>query len=107
MKISKELFIKSIENIQKQHEQESKFSDSVNEYFSQDVDSSLPRNYVLDSLVEMLQLHFNDNHSHSWIEYYLWELDFGKNYQEGRVKINDKDFELKTPTQLYELLITQ
>ena len=78
MNISKDTFVKAIKNIEKQHRIESDFSLAVNTYFSEDVDNSLPRNYIVDSLVEILQQHFKDEHSESWIEYYLWELDFGK-----------------------------
>lgn len=104
MKISKQTFIECINNIKKQYERDSIFSDAVNNYFDQDLDNSLPRNYILDSLVKILQQHFNDENAHSWIEYYLWELEFGT--KDGNVKIENKPFELKTPEQLYNLLIT-
>lgn len=102
MKISKKTFITAIENIQKQYDQEIKFSEAVNAYFSQDVDNSLPRNYVVNSLVEILQQQFNDENANSWIEYYLWELDFGK--KDLKVEINGEPYPLKTPNDLYNLL---
>lgn len=104
MKISKSSFIKAIENIEKQHRQEQAFSRAVNNYFSQDVDNSLPRNYVVNSLVEILQKHFNDDHKESWIEFYLWEIDFGKITEGYNVYIKGEPFELKTPSDLYKLL---
>lgn len=103
MEISKETFIEAINNIEKQYKTEVEFSKAVNKYFSQDVDNSLPRNYIVDSLVKILQEHFKDEHSESWIEYYLWELDFGK--KESKIKVKDKPFILKTPKNLYDLLL--
>lgn len=102
MKISKETFIEAINNIEKQHKIESNFSLAVNKYFSQDIDNSLPRNYIVDSLVKILQQHFKDEHSESWIEYFLWELDFGK--KESKITVKGKPFVLKTPEDLYNLL---
>lgn len=105
MKISKETFIEAINNIEKQHRIESNFSLAVNTYFSEDVDNSLPRNYIIDSLVKILQQHFKDEHANSWIEYYLWELDFGK--KDAKIKIHDKPFVLKNAEHLYNLLNLQ
>ena len=105
MKISKETFVKAITNIEKQYRIESNFYLAVNTYFSEDVDNSSPRNYIADSLVEILQQHFKDEHSESWIEYYLWELDFGK--KDSKITIHNKPFALKTPEHLYNLLNLQ
>ena len=102
MKISKDTFIEAINNIEKQHRIESDFSLAVNKYFSQDVDNSLPRNYIVDSLVKILQQHFKDEHSESWIDYYLWELDFGR--KDAKITVKSEPFILKTPEDLYKLL---
>ena len=102
MEISKETFIETINNIQKQSKIESDFSLAVNTYFSEDVSNSLPKNYILDSLIKILKEHFKDNHSNSWIEYYLWELDFGKN--KSKLTVDNKPFTLRTPEHLYNLL---
>ena len=40
-----------------------------------------------------------------WIEYYIWELDWGKNWQEGMVTEKDgTDVPLKTLKDLHSLL---
>lgn len=105
MEISKETFIEAINNIEKQNKIETEFSLAVNAYFSEDVDNSLPRNYIVDSLVKILQQHFKDEHSNSWIEYYLWELNFGKN--DSKITVHNKPFILKNPEHLYNLLTLQ
>ena len=102
MEISKETFIEAINNIEKQSRIESDFSKAVNNYYNEDVDNSLPRNYIVDSLVKILQQHFKDEHYQSWIEYYFWEIDFGK--KDSKVTIDNKPFILKTPEDLYNLL---
>lgn len=102
MKITKQTFVEAINNIEKQYRAESKFSEAVNAYFCDDVDNSLPRNWVVNSLVKILQQHFNDEKAESWIEYFCWEIDFGK--EEAKVKVNGKPFTLKTAEDLYKLL---
>ena len=46
----------------------------------------------------------NDNNSNSWIEYYLWELDFGRNWKKGIIKTKSIDFKLQSPSHLWDLL---
>ena len=59
-------------------------------------------------LVEILQAATNDKHSNSWIEYWIYELEFGKKYKHGSVTNADKSIiDLSTSEKLYEFLITQ
>lgn len=103
MEIKKEVFVDAINNIEKQYTSERNFSTAVNNYFCDDVANSLPRNYVIDSLVKILQQHFNDETKYSWIEYYLWDLDFGRN-KSSAITVNNKKFVLNNPESLYDLL---
>lgn len=41
----------------------------------------------------------------SWILYYCWDLNFGKEYRKGNVTIDGEEFPLYTPEGLYNLLI--
>jgi hypothetical protein len=45
------------------------------------------RNVIYNALIDILEDVTNDNAG--WIEYFLWELDFGK--ENWRLKIYDKD----------------
>ncbi|NCN86754.1 hypothetical protein GW932_02885 [archaeon] len=101
---SKDLFIKTIDEIEKQHRHDFKCSEAFRVILPNDYVSNYANHWLQNQLVKILQLAMNDNHKHSWIEYYMWELDFGLKYTKGCVKIHNKDFELKTASDLWDLL---
>ena len=101
---SKELFIETINEIEKQHRHDSKCSEAFRVILTNDYISNYANHWLQNQLVKLLQIAMNDNHKHSWIEYYMWELDFGSKYSKGCVKIQNKDFELKTASDLWDLL---
>ena len=69
----------------------------------------LPDNhYLTNILIRILQEEFKDKTAHSWIEYYCYELDFGR--ENWRLKARDenkKEIPLSNPEQLYNLLISK
>ncbi len=75
--------------------------DSLSDTFSCDffVDLTAP---LLDETVDLLSLHFKDKEN--WIDYWMWELDFGEKYEQGMVHIEGKEVPLKTIKDLYNLL---
>lgn len=40
-----------------------------------------------------------------WIMYFCWEKDFGREYHDGDVTIDEEEFPLETAEDLYDLLI--
>lgn len=101
---SKELFIETINEIEKQHRHDSKCSEAFRVILPNDHISNYANHWLQNQLIKVLQIAMNDNHKHSWIGYYMWELDFGLKYYKGCVKIHDKDFKLKTASDLWDLL---
>jgi len=101
---SRNLFIETINEIEKQHRHDSKCSEAFRVILPNDYISNYANHWLQNQIVKVLQLAMNDNHKDSWIEYYMWELDFGLKYSKGCVKIKGKDFELKTASDLWELL---
>lgn len=101
---SKDLFIETINEIEKQHRHDTKCSEAFRVILPNDYISNYANHWLQNQLIKVLQLAMNDNHSHSWIEYYMWELDFGLKYSKGFVQIQKKDFELKTASDLWDLL---
>lgn len=101
---SKDLFIETINEIEKQHRHDSKCSEAFRVILPNDYISNYANHCLKNQLIKVLQLAMNDNHNHSWIEYYMWELDFGLKYSKGCVKIQKKDFELKNASDLWDLL---
>ncbi len=55
-------------------------------------------------VVDLLKVIFDDDND--WIEYYLYELDYGKKYYDGIVTFKNKIVKLATAEDLYELLMT-
>ena len=103
--MTKELFIESIEQLQKQYEHDLKCSEAFRVILPHDYLSGYDNSKLQEQLVKILQVEMNDEGDHSWIEYYIWELDFGKDFKDGCVMIDKQPFELKTPSDLWELLL--
>lgn len=101
---SKELFIETIDAIKKQYLHDSKCSKAFQTILPNDHISSYVNHYLENQLVKILQIVMNDNPKDSWIEYFIWELDFGSKYSKGSVKIQGKNFKLKTASDLWDLL---
>ncbi len=102
--ITKELFISSIEEMKKQYEHDRKCSEAFKVILPHDYVSSYDNHILTNQLIGILQEATNDNHSESWIEYYMHELNFGELWQTFKVTVKGKDFKLQTPDDLWELL---
>ncbi len=102
--MEKELFIETIEAIKKQSEHDVKCSEAFQIIFH-DTHVGLYDNHLLNNqLVKLLQVAMNDEHKDSWIEYYIYELDFGKNYRPGCATDKDGDIDLSDAGGLWEYL---
>lgn len=108
--MDKELFIKTIEALEQQYKKDMRFAETLSSLFPESCSANLiPDNHHLTNvIVEILQKTFNDDHAHSWIEYFCFELDFGK--KNDSLKARDKNgnnIPLTTPEDLYNLLIQE
>ena len=99
--ISKEFFVKVINELKELRD----IYDDINNAGRKLTSFSI-NNYEHEDLVfKILQEVFKDKEN-DWTGYYLYELDFGKKWCEG--KITDKegnDIPLKTAEDLYNILI--
>jgi hypothetical protein len=104
--MNKELFIEAIDAIQKQIEFDIEVSGHLGKVFPDAYEANLlPRNHFLqDALIHVLQVEMNDHHSQSWIEYFLWELNFGQENYRLKVTQNDKEIKMSTAAELYDFL---
>lgn len=71
-----------------------------------------PENYILqNALIRVLQIEMNDvkltETDQSWIEYFIWELNFGKENHKLNVTENGKIIKMKTAANLYDFLINR
>ncbi|MEI6296217.1 MAG: hypothetical protein WCO84_01045 [bacterium] len=96
--ISKEVFVKTIEQLKRFNQIESNIQEASKEldFFS----FAFPEyeDLVINILTEVC-----DDKS-EWIEYWAFELDYGKEYYKGTVTENDKPVDISTPEKLYELV---
>lgn len=100
--ISKKEFIDFIDTFKKYNDFEKTVQDvSKHSIRFYDMD---PLQHLLSKITSILEGTFNSEDD--WIDYYIYELDFGKKYEPGSVHdINGKDIPFKTPEDLYNLLI--
>ena len=54
-------------------------------------------------MIQMLKDLFHDESS--WIEYYIFDLDFGEKWEEGMITETGKSVSMRTPEELYDILI--
>jgi hypothetical protein len=102
--ISKELFIESINEIEKQYNHDQKCSEAFKVILPDDFITSYDNSFLLNQLLKILKISMNDNHKHSWIEYFIYELDFGRNWKKDCVLVHGENFNLKNPNDLWDLL---
>ena len=106
--ISKELFIETIKSIQKQHEYDVKCAKLINEVYSDAFHANLQykNHYLSNQLVKILQEFLNDDIEESWIEYFIWDLDFGKNNDRLKAhRADGSEIPLSTAGELYDFLV--
>lgn len=109
--MTKELFTETIEAIHKQVQLDSQIADHLANAFPNAFQANLlPANHFLsNALINVLQHAMDDlvvyEHGQSWIEYFLWELDFGKENYRLKVYQDKKEIPLSNPGELYDFLI--
>lgn len=105
--MSKELFLEVMSSIKQQAEIDNKCSEAFQTILSNDHVTSYNNSLLLNMLIKLLKIYCNDyeDSDKSWIEYFIWELDFGKKYKEGWVvKENNINIDMSTEEKLYDFL---
>jgi len=101
---SRAFFSEIMEKIKKQIEIDRKCSDAFSTLLPNDYVSGYDNNNLFTALIKLLETIYNDQET-KWIDYFIWELDFGK--ENDRLKAydkNKKEIPLKTIDNLYDLL---
>lgn len=107
--IPRELFKDCIEALQKQYEKEIRFADFMEEYLdgrcvptlSDDVQSALVNllSYVMEPTTA---IHEGWD---TWVEWWVYEKDFGRDIKIKAFDENDKEISLNTVDELYDYLV--
>lgn len=104
--MDKELFVNTIRQMEELYIEQEKFNDML-----KSIDNEFGGGYIhsksIDILYNLLKELVNDKQD-DWIGYYLWELDFGKKYEDGMITEADGTIiKLSTPEELYDLIISE
>lgn len=76
--MSKELFVESINQLQAQSDHDNKCQDAFNIILPDDRVMGYDNHFVTNQLIKLLQVAMNDEGRDSWIEFFVYELNFGK-----------------------------
>ena len=81
------------------------FTNEMNELFDKyKVDGNIYPPLCTSTVIDLLEFIFNDENQ--WINYWIFELEFGERYGDGDVKNeNGEDIPLRTAEDLYNLLV--
>lgn len=99
MLISKEKFCKYLKALEIQHNCEDDIRKISNKY---NVEIPVTNNHFEEIIVQMLELVTDDKFND--IDYFIYELDFGKKYKDGMVVVDGKHIDFSTSEKLYDYL---
>lgn len=102
--ITKDLFVESINAIEKQLMHDEGYVAAMSSFHKGTRPAPYNNSAIIDQLIKIVQIATNDFGEHSWIDYFIWELDSGKKYRDGCVVIQGNNFELTNAKQLWDLL---
>ena len=101
--LSKELFVKVINGLEKFEKTALKINESLKDYF---MDFNIIPSYFEQLILELLEAGMNDKYE--WISYYLYELDYGHNFKMGDVTEEDgTNIDISTPEKLYDFIVEE
>ena len=102
--MDKQLFVDTINKLQELSEEQEEFNNILSK-----IDPEFGGGYVHNKTIflveELLSKLMNDKYDN--ISYYMWEIDFGKEYQEGCITDEDgTPIPLSNAEELYDLIMS-
>lgn len=97
MIITEDIFIETIEALEEQRRIDQKCHEAFTVILPNDYVSGYDNSILFKQLIKLID-------KDDWVDYFVWELDFGKNYEEGMIKIHGENFELRTAKDLFKLI---
>lgn len=103
--MKEETFVKIIESIKQKFSIDQERAKKLGEIYPNCFEANfLPdKDLIFDSLISLLEELLNDKET-KWIEYYIYDLNFGEENYRIKVKQNEKEIPLTTPNDLYRIL---
>ena len=101
--MKKEVFVDIMESIKKQKDFDEQANKKFEEIFT-DFAGWYNNDIVINGIELALEKEFNDKDE--WIAYFIYELDYGKEWEKGCCKNEDgSDIDISTVEKLYDFLI--
>ena len=104
--LTKEQFVDAINFIDKR----SKAMEEINKIFTTEFEDSIffPYFKYETKMVELLKIIMKDTDEYSWIDYFIYERDFGRDIKLGDVTEEDgTPIPISTPEELYDFLVKE
>ena len=104
--MTKKLFIETIEQIRLQEEHDNRFSAHLGKAFPDAFEANLsPDNrFLRNQIIKLLEIKMGDQENR-WIEYFISDLDFGREFTMGMVTDENKEeVDLSDVGRLWEFL---
>ena len=103
--ISRENFIKIMEALRIQNDQEVLFSESMSEILKSYVVFSLNSGNIYSEIAAALESELSLHGDEAWIEWWMWECDFGRKPGAGYVEDRHRvGYTLKMHGEMYDFL---
>ena len=97
-----------MEALEKQQEHDNKCSDAFQIILPSDYISAYDNSYIQKQLIKLMQVAMKDEGRDSWIDYFIWELEFGKKYKFGcATNADGSNIDLSSAGALYDFLNLQ
>lgn len=99
--LSKKEFVKAINNIQETMKFMNKFENLLG--------CTINKDFCISETIFLLEKLMNAPLNHTFgsdIQYFIFELNFGKSYKEGMIKDGEKIIDFSTAGKLYDYLVS-
>ena len=109
LRITKKFFVETMNIIEKQMKHDWEFSNKLSDIYGSYVepyDNYPMLEHLITILTETLEPHLNKRDD-TIIEYFIYELDFGKKYGEGCYSVNHENVDISTTEKLYDHLLSE
>ena len=105
--ISKQTFVKIMNTMRDREDLVVKLNDVIREYKTTLNEDFLDGNALViggeEEILELLEILMKD--SCSDISYFMWEIDFGRDYEPGCFTDNGQNIDISTAEKLYDYLV--
>jgi hypothetical protein len=107
MRLNKKEFVELMKSLKELDDKDTEFSKQISDNFDCVALRYVPTDKYTSIIISLLNKMYNlksYEHIGTDIEYFIYELDWGKNYKDGSVSDGDKNIDLSTPDKLYDYI---